>query len=99
MPMRAATMCLVSFLLANLSPGATIAPANSDRTPVVRLDAVQVHSPERWQGRQHYLYDEDHQPGGETVGSAGSNAKSCEDERVQMRGSDGTTIIRRLNRC
>jgi hypothetical protein len=99
MPMRAAIICLVSFVLANPSLSATIAPAYSDRAPVVRLDVVGAQSPERWQGRRHYLYDEDHQPGEETVGSAGSNVESCEDERVQIRRSDGKTIIRRLNRC
>ena len=45
----------------------------------MRLEAISDRSPEQWQGRQHCLYDEDCQPGEETVGSAGSSPMTCND--------------------
>ena len=98
--MRAAMVFCTGFiLLAAPSHSATLPPANSDEAVRMRLEAISDRSPEQWQGRQHYLYDEDYQPGEETVGSAGSNPMTCNDEPVRMRRSDGKTVIRRLNRC
>jgi hypothetical protein len=96
-PMRAVTFwCVACILLATPSHSATVNSAPSD--DALRL-AVTDRSPEQWQGRQHYLYDEDYQPGEETVGSAASNPLACSDEPVRLRRSDGKTLIRRLNRC
>jgi hypothetical protein len=98
--MRAAIIfCAGCLLLATQSYSATVAPANSDEAAMMRVEAIGDRSPEQWQGRQHYLYDEDHQPGEETVGSAGSNPLACDEEPVRLRRSDGKTVIRRLNRC
>ena len=98
--MRAAIIFCTGFIfLANPSHGAILSPANSDEAAMLRLEAISDRSPEQWQGRQHYLYDEDYQPGEETVGSAGSNPLTCNDEPVRLRRSDGKTVIRRLNRC
>ena len=95
--MRAATVCFTGYLLlTNPSCGATLAPANSDD---LRFEAAGDRSLEQWHGRQHYLYDEDHQPGTETVGSGGSNPPTCNDERVRLRRSDGKTVIQRLKHC
>jgi hypothetical protein len=97
--MRAATFfCTGCILLATPSQSATLPPANTDEAAMLRREAIS-RSPEQWQGRQHYLYDEDYQPGEETVGSGGSNPLTCSDERVRLRRSDGKTVIRRLNRC
>ena len=98
--MRAATLFYTGcILLATPSQSATLPPANTDEAAMLRLEALSDRSPEQWQGRQHYLYDEDYQPGEETVGSAGSNPLTCSDERVRLRRSDGKTVIRRLNCC
>ena len=98
--MRAATIFGIGcVLLATPSHSVTLAPANSDEAAMMRLEAIGDRSPEQWQGRQHYLYDEDYQPGAETVGSAGTNPMACSDEPVRMRRSDGKAVIRRLNRC
>jgi hypothetical protein len=98
--MRAATLfCTGCILLATPSRSATLLPSNSDEAARMQLEAISDRSPEQWQGRQHYLYDEDYQPGEETVGSAGSNPLTCNDEPVRLRRSDGKTVIRRLNRC
>jgi hypothetical protein len=97
-PMRALMVfCIGCIMLVSPSHSATVKSA--DEAAMMRLEAISDRSPEEWQGRQHYLYDEDYQPGEETVGSAGSNPLACSDERVQLRRSDGRTVIRRLNRC
>src|SRR6478672_2547175 len=96
-PMRAAILfCTGCILLATSGHSATL---SADEAARLRLEAISDRSPEEWQGRQHYLYDEDYQPGEETVGSAGANPLTCNDEPVRMPRSDGKTVIRRLNRC
>ena len=98
--MRAATFfCSGCLFLATPSFGTTLDPTNADDATKMLLEAISDRSPEQWQGRQHYLYDEDHQPGEETVGSAGSNPLTCSDEPVRLRRSDGKSVIRRLNKC
>jgi hypothetical protein len=91
--------CTGCILLATPSHSATVKSDNSDETAIMRLEEISDRSPEQWQGRQHYLYDEDYQPGEETVGSAGSNPLACNDEPVRLLRSDGKSVIRRLNRC
>src|SRR5215203_6046374 len=99
-PMRAVTICFIgSLLLAAPSHSGTLAPATSDEAARRWLEAITDRSPEQWQGRQHYLYDEDYQPGEETVGSAGTNPLSCNDEPVRLRRSDEKIVTRRLKRC
>ena len=67
--MRAATLlCAGCILLATPSHSATIKSASSDEAAMMRLEAISDRSPEQWQGRQHYLYDEDYQPGEELLG-------------------------------
>jgi len=66
--MRAATFfCTGCILLATPSQSATLPPANTDEAAMLRREAIS-RSPEQWQGRQHYLYDEDYQPGEELLG-------------------------------
>ena len=66
-------LCTGCILLSTPTNSATLPPANSDEAARMRREAISDRSPEQWQGRQHYLYDEDYQPGEETVGSGGSN--------------------------
>jgi hypothetical protein len=54
--------------------------------------------PDRWQGRQHYLYDQANPP--ETTASGGAaDPRTCADTPVRVRRADGTTMIKRMNRC
>lgn len=69
-------------------------PSASDMD-LTRIDAKQ----DRWQGRHHYLYDEENQPGRETVDAAPSDARACVQRPVRLKRSDGKTVIRRLTRC
>jgi hypothetical protein len=54
---------------------------------------------DRWQGRRNYLYDDNHPPGADTVGQRPSDARGCVNEPVRMRRSDGSTVVRRFQRC
>jgi hypothetical protein len=52
------------------------------------LNLLGTREPDRWQGRHHYLYDDEYQPGSATVGSAPSGARACSNEPVRLRRSE-----------
>jgi hypothetical protein len=97
--MRAISVAAVACALLISNPAAANPPMNADEAVSLKMEALSDRSPERWQGRQYYLYDDDHQPNAETVGSGASDAAACEDQPVRMRRSDGTTVVRSINRC
>jgi hypothetical protein len=97
--MRAISVAAVACALLIPNPAAANPPTNADEAALLKNEALSGRPPDRWQGRQHYLYDEDHQPVSETSGSGASDARACEDQLVLMRRSDGTTVVRRINRC
>jgi hypothetical protein len=80
-------------------PHAAAAPTSSDDAALLKIEAVGDSAPERWQGRHHYLYDDENQPNSATVGSAPSDARACAREPVRLRRSDGSTVVRRIRRC
>jgi hypothetical protein len=86
----AAAACAFLALPAQSAP----MPSASDMD-LARIDGRQDH----WQGRRHYLYDEENQPGRETVGATPSDARACVQRPVRLKRSDGTTVVRRLTRC
>src|SRR5476651_563144 len=90
--------CVACVLLTALSYSAA-APASTDDPALPNIDELGNREPDRWQGRHHYLYDDENQPGSATVGSAPSEARACANEPVRMRRSDGTTVVRRFRRC
>lgn len=75
------------------------APTDADNAALLNMEALGDRQPDRWQGRHHYLYDDDNQPSSGTVGSTPSDARACGTEPVRMRRSDGTTVVRRIRRC
>jgi hypothetical protein len=85
-----AAACAFLALPAHSAP----VPTASD-TELTRIDTRQ----DRWQGRHHYLYDEENQPGRETVGTTPSDARACGQQPVRLKRSDGTTVVKRLKRC
>ena len=90
------TACLLLTALTS----STAAPATADDPALPNIEALTNREPDRWQGRHHYLYDDENQPGSATVGSApSSDARACSDEPVRLRRSDGTTVVRRFRRC
>jgi len=64
---------------------------------------VQIRGPDealadRWQGRHHYLYDQENRPGPTTTG-ASPETSGCATTTVRMRRSDGSSVLRRIRRC
>src|SRR5207245_2926978 len=98
MRMIALGVCAACLLLTAL-PHTAAAPARADDPALQNIEALGDREPDRWQGRHHYLYDDDYQPGSATVGSAPSDARACSNEPVRLRRSDGTTVVRRFRRC
>jgi hypothetical protein len=80
-------------LLASPVHGASIQSADDAAT--MQIEALQ----DRWQGRHHYLYDDEYQPGTGTVGALPTDARACGQEPVRLKRSDGSTVIRHLKRC
>lgn len=76
---------------------ATAAPSPDGAT--LPVETPGERNPDRWQGRHHYLYDDENRPDSATTGSAASDARACANEPVRLRRSDGTTVVRRLKRC
>jgi hypothetical protein len=52
---------------------------------------------DRWQGRQHFLYDEVWEDG--TDGRAANAKADCRSLAIRYKRPDGTTAVRRENRC
>ena len=99
--MRASVLgvCAACMLLTTPSYAAGIAPTNADEAALMQIDGLGDRSADRWQGRHHYLYDDHYQPNSESVGSAPSDARTCDRALVRLRRSDGTSVVQRLNRC
>ena len=98
MRVTALGVCVACLLLTALTTSAA-APASADDPALQNIEAPGNREPDRWQGRHHYLYDDEYQPGSATVGSAPPDARACSNEPVRLRRSDGTTVVRRFRRC
>jgi hypothetical protein len=91
-------VCAVCVLLSIPSyAAAAAADANDAAGPDV--EALGDRAPDRWNGRRHYLYDDENLPNAATVGSAPSDVRACANEPVRLRRSDGSTVVRRIKRC
>jgi hypothetical protein len=93
--------CVLSISAAQ---AAAVAPTTADDAALMLIEASQDYpaddrSADRWQGRQHYLYDNEYQPGSETVGAAAADSRACATRPVRIRNADGTTVVRRVKRC
>lgn len=75
------------------------APIDATDTGQRNIGVSGEREPDRWQGRHHYLYDDENQPNTATVGSALLDVRSCGREPVLVRRADGSTVVRRINRC
>ena len=96
MRVTALGVCVACLFLTALTTSAA-APATADDPALPNIETLGNREPDRWQGRHHYLYDDEHQPG--TAASAPSDARACSNEPVRLRRSDGSTVIRRFRRC
>ena len=87
---------LVSTLFLSLAAPALSAQVQDDSVEALRIEALQNAGHDNWNGRHHYLYDDEYRP--ETTGAA-PGVKQCTDEVVRMQRSDGKTTIKHVNRC
>jgi hypothetical protein len=94
--MRAGLMLCALCVVLN-EPSVAAEPKSAEEAAVMQLEAVGDRWPDRWQGRQHYLYDEKNLP--ETTASRARDARACANEPVRVRRADGSTAVRRINRC
>jgi len=90
-------VCTVCVLLTSPTHAAP-APTDTD-AGLLNTEAPGDREPDRWQGRNHYLYDQENQPNSATVGSAPSGPRMCASEPVRLRRADGATVVRRIKRC
>jgi hypothetical protein len=98
--MRTTTLGICTACVLLTSPfHAAAAPINGDEPGQPNTEALAEREPDRWQGRHHYLYDDENQPNSATVGSAPSEGRMCGSEPVRLRRSDGSTVVRRIKRC
>ena len=90
-------ICTACALLTG--PFAAAAPINADDPGQLNRATAGERAANRWQGRHHYLYDDENQPNTATVGSATSEGRTCGSEPVRVRRPDGSTVVRRIKRC
>ena len=84
-----------------ISPPSQAAPSPKDADQALRMqmEAVGDRWPDRWQGRHHYLYDEESMPRPQTEGFQPADANACVNERMRLRRADGSTVVVRMHRC
>jgi hypothetical protein len=93
------TLLFVVTALASVAP-AFDASAQEQSTRIAREDDDQPRGDrweDRWRGRQHILYDDIRRP--DTDGYSSNAAADCRTFILRYKRPDGTTGIRRENRC
>lgn len=98
------TALLAMFVAGAVLPasGNAAEPANADEAALLQIEALNDRWPDRWQGRHHYLFDDEYTPaeytaGIQTVGA--SSARACGLKPVRVLRTDGKTAIVKLNSC
>ena len=51
---------------------------------------------DQWNGRQHILFDKQNR---RTTGSSAKDLEDCRSVPTRLRRSDGTTVVKRINKC
>ena len=97
--MRAIALGLCATCVLIASPQLAAEPKKLSKTAdeAARMQAVGDRWADRWQGRQHYLYDEDSPP--ETTASGARDAQACAAETMRVRRADGSAGSARIDRC
>ena len=88
-------LCVLCVALTH--PSVAAEPKTADEAARMQMEALGDRWPDRWQGRQHYLYDEKNLP--QTAASHARDARACANEPVRVRRPDGSTRVQRVNRC
>ena len=90
------TLVLLAILIG--TPGFALAASQDGKRPVDAAEARQLDQQwkDRWQGRKHYLFDE---TDAASDAYAAANPSACGKRTVQMKRSDGKTVLRKIDRC
>ncbi len=80
------------------TPGFALSASQDSKPSVDATEARQLdqHWKDRWQGRQHYLFDA---TDAATDAYAAANPSACGKRTVQLKRSDGKTVLRKIDRC
>jgi hypothetical protein len=80
------------------APGFALSASQAGKRSVDAAEARQLDQQwkDRWQGRQHYLFDA---TDAATDAYAAANPSACGKRTVQMKRSDGKTVLRKIGRC
>ena len=98
--MRVSAIAALTLGLLMTGPGlAAPIPKSADEAMQLQMEAVGDRWPERWQGRQHYLFDEEALPTISTDGRNAADARACANEPMRVRKPNGKTTVVRANRC
>jgi hypothetical protein len=98
--MRRLVIGAVALGLLMIGPGqAAPVPKNADEAMQLQMEAVGDRWPDRWRGRQHYLFDQESLPTAHTDGRNASDSRACATEAMRVRRPDGSTSVVRANRC
>jgi hypothetical protein len=98
--MRVSVIAALTLGLSMTVPGqAAPIPKSADEAMQLQMEAVGDRWPERWQGRQHYLFDEEVLPTASTDGRNAADARACVAQPMRVRKPDGRTTVVRVDRC
>jgi hypothetical protein len=98
--MRVSVIAALTLGLLMTVPGqADPTPKNASAAMQLQMEAVGDRWPERWQGRQHYLFDEEALPTASTDGRNAADARACATQPMRVRQPDGKTTVVRVDRC
>lgn len=98
--MRMSAIVALAVGLLMIGPGqAAPIPKNAAEAMQLQMESVGDRWSERWQGRQHYLFDEKTLPTPHTDGRNASDARACATEAMRVRQPGGSTSVVRVNRC
>ena len=91
------TLVLVVAILIG-APGVALSASQDGKRSVDAAEARQLDQQwkDRWQGRQHYLFDA---TDAASDAYASANPSACGKRTVQMKRSDGKTVLRKIDRC
>jgi len=92
--MRASVLGIAIVCLIPAACGA--AAQEHEASDELRIEAAQDRGIDQWRGRQHWLYDQDHQP--ETTASA-PRTENCGEYRVRMPRAGGGSEVKRVQKC
>ena len=95
--MRALMMCAACVLLLT-SPSAAAPEENAAALSKAKAEGLGERWEDRWQGRKHILYDDETLVRDGTDGAA-ELRDDCKRVLVRLKRSDGSTAVRRENRC